>query len=473
MKYKILLKFLFFIAFLSVLQEQTFAQSHAVKDITHMQWWKDAKFGLFLHWGLYSVTAGDWKGKPVEGGEGFMLNERIPLKEYAQIASDFNPVKFNAEQWVLTAKKAGMKYIVITAKHHDGFAMYDSKASDYNIVKCTPFHQDPMKALAAACKKGGVKLCFYYSLGRDWQDPDVPTNWPVKGGRSNTWDYPNEDSKVLQRYFDRKVIPQVTELLTQYGPIGVIWFDTFEMITKAQSKELQTLIRKLQPDCIINNRIGNGFGDYSVSEQSLSTGTKAKPWESCITLGQNWAYVNRDTVFKSPELLVRDLIEVVSKGGNLLLNAGPMGNGAFPQRSIEILSAISKWMKVNQEAIYDTRPWKISGEDPGPEMNKEKHDNTGENTLKDFVNHATPKSLSTDIRFTTKGDNLYVFARSWKESKVFVRSLALGEAVIKNIKMLGSAKKLKWKQGKDGLIIYMPVANKSTNIPVFVFKIEV
>jgi len=472
MKYKILLKPLFFIAFLSLLQKQTFAQNHAVKDSSRMQWWKDAKFGLFLHWGLYSVTAGDWKGKPVEGGEGFMLNERIPLKEYAQIANDFNAVKFNAEQWVLTAKNAGMKYIVITAKHHDGFAMFDSKASDYNIVKRTPFHKDPMKELAAACKKEGIKLCFYYSLGRDWQDPDVPTNWPVKGGRSNTWDYPNEDAKVLQRYFDRKVIPQVTELLTQYGPIGVMWFDTFEMITKAQSKELQTLIRKLQPDCIINNRIGNGFGDYFVSEQSLSTGMKVKPWEACITLGKNWAYVRRDTVFKSPELLIRDLIEVVSKGGNLLLNVGPMGNGAFPQRSIETLATIGKWIKINHEAIYDTKAWKISKENPVADIKKEKQDSTDAKTLKDFVNDATSKDLTPDIRFTTKGANLYVFARSWKENKVFVRSLPSGEAVIENIKMLGSAKKIKWKQDKDGLIINTPVENKSTDIQVFVFKIE-
>lgn len=161
----------------------------------NLHWFKDAKFGLFIHWGLYSQTAGEWKGHPTEGGEHFMLYERIPLKEYATIAKDFNPVKFDAKKWVRAAKHAGMKYLVYTTKHHDGFAMYNSACSDYNIVKCTPFAKDPLKELAEACKKEGIKLGLYYSLGRDWEDPDVPTNWPVKAGRSNTWDYPDEDSK--------------------------------------------------------------------------------------------------------------------------------------------------------------------------------------------------------------------------------------------------------------------------------------
>ena len=154
-----------------------------------MKWFTDAKFGMFIHWGLYSQTAGDWKGHPTKGGEHFMLYERIPVKEYALIANDFNPTEFNARKWVKTAKEAGMKYIVITSKHHDGFAMYHSACSDYNIVTRTPFARDPMKELADECRKQGLKFGFYYSLGRDWEDPDVPTNWPTKAGRSNTWDF--------------------------------------------------------------------------------------------------------------------------------------------------------------------------------------------------------------------------------------------------------------------------------------------
>ncbi|MDE1192739.1 MAG: alpha-L-fucosidase, partial [Arachidicoccus sp.] len=204
----------------------------------NMQWWQDAKFGLFLHWGLYSVAGGDWNGHAYKGNEHFMLYEKIPWKVYGStLAPQFNPVKFDADAWVKMAKNAGMKYVVITAKHHEGFAMFNSQSSDYNIVKMTPWGKDPMKMLAAACKKEGIRLCFYYSLGRDWQDPNVPTNWPVKGGRSNTWDFPDEDKKDFTKYFHRKVLPQIRELLTQYGRVGVLWFDTPELIPKNDSEE--------------------------------------------------------------------------------------------------------------------------------------------------------------------------------------------------------------------------------------------
>ena len=287
---------------------------------TDMQWWKDGKFGLFLHWGLYSQTAGYWKGEKARTNEHFMLGEKIPLKEYATIANDFNPVNFDAEQWVKSAKDAGMKYIVITAKHHDGYSMFNSSANPYNIVKTTPWGKDPMKDLATACKKYDIKLCFYYSLGRDWEDPDVPTQ---NGYRSNTWDYPNEDEKDFAKYFERKVKPQIRELLTQYGPIGLIWFDTPEQISKTQSKVLRQFIKSIQPNCIVNDRIGNRMGDYSVSEQKIEDKAKLKPWESCVTMSSKWGYVKYDTVWKSPELLVRQLVEVVCKGGNFLLNVGP------------------------------------------------------------------------------------------------------------------------------------------------------
>ena len=160
-----------------------------------------------------------------------------------------------------------MKYIVITSKHHDGFAMYHSACSDYNIVTRTPFARDPMKELADECRKQGLKFGFYYSLGRDWEDPDVPTNWPTNAGRSNTWEFPDEDKKNHQAYIDRKVLPQLTELLTNYGEIAMMWFDTPEMVTKEQSRSIRRLIERLQPHCLINSRIGNGLGDYRIIEQ--------------------------------------------------------------------------------------------------------------------------------------------------------------------------------------------------------------
>lgn len=437
---------------------------------TRMTWWTNDRFGLFLHWGLYSVTAGDWKGKPTRGGEHFMLYERIPVQEYGQIAKLFNPVKFDAAHWVKLAKDAGMKYIVITAKHHDGFAMYDSPSSDYNIVKQTPFKKDPMKDLAAACKKHGIKLCFYYSLGRDWQDPDVPTNWPIKAGRSNTWDFPNEDAKVLSRYFERKVKPQIRELLTHYGPIGVIWFDTPELITKAQSIELKNMIHELQPDCIVNSRIGNGQGDFAVSEQEIASKANAKPWESCVTISSNWGYNRHDSAWKSPEVLLRQLVEVTSKGGNYLLNVGPKGDGSIPMESEERLADIGKWMKVNKEAIYGSYPWKISGENNPGEKPVTEVKSAETNTLKDAVNDATSKDTAPEIRFLAKGNELFVVACSWTDAKVRVKSLNNADYTVKSLRLLGSSKKIKWKQTAEFLDIEMP-GKKPGEFPVYVFKL--
>ena len=269
-----------------------------VKANSSLSDFRNLKFGMFIHWGLYSETSGEWKGRKVKGGEHFMIYEKIPLREYSKIAESFNPIKYNAKEWVRIAKGAGMKYIIITAKHHDGFAMYDSECNNYNIVKCTPYAKDPMPELIYECKKAGLKFGFYYSLGRDWEDPDVPTNWPFKGGRSNLVDYPNEDDKVFEKYFERKAFPQIKELVTNYGDIDFIWFDTPELINKEQSKKLREMIKKYQPHCLINERIGNGMGDYVIIEQKLVNKAINKPWEACLTMGQNWGYNKYDTVYK-------------------------------------------------------------------------------------------------------------------------------------------------------------------------------
>lgn len=216
---------LIFLFVLTLVFNPFFSEAQTAIVSKKMGWWKNAKFGMFMHWGLYSQTAGYWEGRKAKGYKHFMLYERIPLKTYAKITDDFNPVNYNAERWVLSAKKAGMNYLVITAKHHDGFAMFDSPSSDYNIKKRTPYGKDPMIELANACHKYNVKLGFYYSLGCDWQDPDVPTDWPTKVGRSNIWDYPDEAVKIFNLYFKRKVKPQVKELLTQYGKVDILWFD--------------------------------------------------------------------------------------------------------------------------------------------------------------------------------------------------------------------------------------------------------
>ena len=315
-----------------------------------LAWWTDARFGMFIHWGLYSQDGCFYKGTN-GGSEHMMQHLKIPLAEYAKIADDFDPTDFDADTIADIAKNAGMKYIIFTAKHHDGFAMFDDGSNDYNIVKRTPWHRDPVAELAEACRRKGLKFGVYYSLGRDWADPDGPTK---NGYRSNTWDYPDESKKVFAKYFARKVKPQITELLTHYGPIAVVWFDTPEEISATESQELVALIHKLQPDCIINSRVGHGFGDYNVSEQKIPGSGSIQPWETCMTLNGHWAYFKGDEKWKPPVTVIRNLVDIASKGGNYLLNVGPTGKGVIPQGAVKDLQAVGGWMKVNGESIYGT-----------------------------------------------------------------------------------------------------------------------
>lgn len=429
----------------------------------YMKQWQNDKFGLFLHWGLYSI--GHSNGRPQKSNEHFMLGEKIPLATYARFADSLTLKNYDPELWVRSARDAGMKYIVITAKHHEGFAMFNSPSSDYNIVKMSPSHIDPMKGLAAACKKYGLQLCFYYSLGRDWADPDVPTDWPEKGGRSNTWDYPDEDKKDFSKYFERKVKPQVRELLTQYGPVGIIWFDTPEKITKAQSQELYTMIKKLQPACIVNSRIGNGLGDYAVSEQKIENNARLTPWEACITMSGKWGYSKFDTAWKSPEMLVRQLVEIVCKGGNLLLNVGPTASGELPAPARQRLQAIGQWMNINKEAIYGVQPWTTLSENA-----IEVRDTHGE-VMGKSDNDFTSKQTSPDIYFSQKGNTIYIYARSWKSPELVIKTLSKQQLPIKHITLLGSKLTVRWNQSPNGLVIKRPVLLPET-VPVYVFKAE-
>lgn len=440
-----------------------------------MDWWKDAKFGMFMHWGLYSQTAGYWDGHIAKGNEHFMIHEKISLKEYGEIANDFNPVNYDADKWVLTAKNAGMKYIIITSKHHDGFAMFDSPSNDYNIKTRTPYAKDPMKELVAACHKHDMKFGFYYSLGRDWEDPDVPTNKPQKGGRSNLVDYPDEDIKVFSKYFKRKVKPQVKELLTQYGKIDVIWFDTPELISPEKSKELRDLILNIQPDCIINSRIGNNMGDYKVKEQEIIKGLKIEPWESCITMGKNWGYIEYDTIYKSSELMTRQLLEIVSKGGNLLLNNGPTAKGEITDLAQERLAQMGDWIKRNSEGIYGSKPWKVQNEllAETPKITEKINASVQESTMKDNLYDGTSKDIFPEVRFTSKGDIIYAYVSSFLEKQVVIKSFSKNNsAIVKEVHLLGSDEKVKWNQNKKGLKIMMPIYINN-DIPISGFKIIV
>lgn len=314
-----------------------------------LRWWREARFGMFIHWGLYAVPAGEWKGSLIPGiGEWIMNRARIPVAEYEQLARQFNPVKFNAEEWVAVARNAGAKYIVITSKHHDGFAMYGSKASPYNIVDATPFGRDPMTELAAACRKAGIRLCFYYSHAQDWHDPDAA---------GNNWDFPDDSKKDFARYLERKCKPQVRELLTQYGPIGLIWFDTPRVITPQQSQELADLVRQLQPACLLSGRVGHGVGDYdSAGDNQISVGVVSRDWETPVTLNDTWGFKKDDHNWKSTAVLIRQLALIASRGGNYLLNVGPTAEGVIPRPSVERLAEIGRWLEVHGDAIYGSGP---------------------------------------------------------------------------------------------------------------------
>lgn len=310
-----------------------------------MDWWKEAKFGMFIHWGLYAVPAGNWgneKTKVGDGTEWIQCLLKIPVADYKPLVSKFNPVKYNAEEWVLLAKEAGMKYIILTAKHHDGFAMFKS-ADPFNIVDATPYGKDVVKALADACKKHGMHFGLYYSQAQDWTHP---------GGAAmmGHWDKAQEGS--FDKYLDEVAVPQVKEILSAYNP-EIIWWDTPTDMTKERAAKFAPILSKY-PKLITNNRLGGGVdGDLDTPEQHIpATGIPGKNWESCMTMNGTWGYSVNDHNWKSTETLVRNLIDIASKGGNYLLNVGPDELGLIPQPSVERLKAVGKWMKVNGEAIY-------------------------------------------------------------------------------------------------------------------------
>ncbi|HEY3412666.1 MAG TPA: alpha-L-fucosidase [Armatimonadota bacterium] len=337
----------------------TAKETKAQKD-ARMAWWREARFGMFIHWGLYAVPAGRWNGKTVDGASEWLLNNaQIKVADYEPLQKQFNPVKFDALAWVRLAKAAGVKYITITSKHHEGFALWDTKQTDWSVMN-TPYGKDILRQLAAACKAEGIKLCFYHSI-MDWHHPDYLPR--------RAWDPRPGLSPDYSRYV-KYMKAQLKELLTGYGDIGVLWFDGEweDTWTHEQGVDLYNYVRGLQPSIIVNNRVDTGrsgmggmstnaepVGDFGTPEQTIpGSGLPGVDWESCMTMNDSWGYKVDDHNWKSSETLIRNLIDCASKGGNYLLNVGPTSEGLIPPESVERLKAMGAWLKVNGESVYGT-----------------------------------------------------------------------------------------------------------------------
>jgi alpha-L-fucosidase len=415
---------LFIIIFASAAHAQQ-PESKADRD-KRMGWWRDDTFGMFIHWGAYSVLAGEYKGQEVKDiGEWIMERFKIPIPEYEQYVKQFNPQQFNAKEWVRVAKGAGVKYIVITSKHHDGFCLWDSKVSEYDIMDFAPYKKDILKELSVACKEAGIKFCLYYSI-MDWHHPDAnakqfqprPTLNPDWGS-----------------YRENYLKPQLAELIKNYDP-AVLWFDGEWVAewTEPQGKQLYAFLRGLKPDLIINNRVGKGrkgmngmnayedaAGDFGTPEQEIIEGTSEYDWESCMTMNDTWGFKKNDHNWKSATTLIHNLIDIAAKGGNYLLNIGPKADGTIPPESVERLAEMGKWLKINGEAIYTT------------------------NSLKKY-------KQGDSLRFTAGKDGKVIYAIVLKRAgQININNMTATKST--TITMLGIEKPLTWKQEKDGSIL--------------------
>jgi alpha-L-fucosidase len=417
-----------------------------------LAWFREAKYGLFIHWGLSAIPAGEWKGRRVPGiGEWIMNRARIPVAEYEQLAKQWDPVKFDAEAWVRLAQDAGMRYMVITAKHHDGFALFDSKVTRWDVVDATPSKRDVLKELAAACQKHGMPLGFYYSQAQDWHEP---------GGAGNDWDFgPDVDAAGKERkeydaYLRAKAEPQVRELLTGYGPIALVWFDTPRLMTPERAQRFTDIVRSLQPRTLIDGRLGVA-GDYvSTGDNVIPSAGQANAWEVPATLNHTWGYRKDDHDWKSPGDVTFKLVDIVSKGGNYLLNVGPMADGTIPQPSQDVLRTVGRWLQANGQAVYGAgaSPW---GEELGEPSARGDKDLRG-NPL--FLTH-------NEWRVTTRPGRL--FFTFFQEPRVPFELPPMKNAIKRAYRLAdGEAVEVKVENGRPRLVIPRPMHDPTATVVV-------
>ena len=405
------------------------------QDTTNMNWWENARFGMFIHWGLYSEAAGYWNGKPdSSAGEWLMTDAHIPRQQYEELASKFDPVDFNANQWAKIARDAGMKYMVITTKHHDGFCMFNTKATKYNVVDATPWHTDPMALLSNACNSEGIKFCTYYSV-MDWhtdlqQAADTNADHPTYNPTTLT--HPQQYINFMEK--------QLHELIEQYHT-HLIWFDGgwLKGWTADDARQVYNYIHNINPSIIVNNRLGYGVGDYGTPEQTIPVRGLPGPWETCMTINDTWGYKRDDTNWKSVATLINNLIHCASGGGNFLLNVGPDGGGIIPQPEVDRLLAIGKWLKVNGEAIYGS-------------------DRTPFDTVLPF-GYATQKPGKVFLEIT-----------KWPEDKEI--TVPMKNKIIKAYLLADKHKRLKTESGLNDQIIHLPTTAQDSVATVVVLKIN-
>ncbi len=323
-------------------------------DAGRGQLFEEGNYAMFIHWGLYSHLGNLYKGKSYYGIGEWIMHRRmadIPVAEYMSLAERFNPVKFDADRIARLAKDAGMKYIVITSKHHDGFAMYHSKCNAFNIVDATPFKRDPMKELAHACQKHGLGLGFYYSHNQDWTFPGG------SGGPRKTADGKKAD---FTYYYENKCRPQVEEITTRYGPIAIVWFDTPGRIPRKYVEELVAIVHKNQPNALVSGRAGYGLGDYqTLGDMEVPNANVEGIWETVDTTNDSWAYAWYDNYWKTPKEILRRLVSCVGRGGTYMLNIGPRGDGTVPEPAALALRTAGQWIQAYPQVVYgtDASPW--------------------------------------------------------------------------------------------------------------------
>jgi len=330
------------------LEGDPYASETPAQHEARMSWWREAKFGMFIHWGVYAVPAGTYKDKQIgDIGEWIMWNAKIPVSDYRAFAQHFNPTKYDPSAWAALAKEAGMRYMVITAKHHDGFALFPTAASKWNVVDASPWKNDLIAPLATAARAQGLKFGLYYSQAQDWNNPGG-AKYGMQDGEG--WDDTQKGS--FDSYLDAVAVPQVTEILKKYQP-DVLWWDTPHLMTAPRAAKFAKLLT-LRTGIIHNNRLGGGYpGDTETPEQEIpATGFPGRDWETCMTMNDTWGFKSYDHNWKSLTTLITNLVDIASKGGNYLLNVGPTAEGEIPAESIQLLKGVGAWMKVNGEAIY-------------------------------------------------------------------------------------------------------------------------